>query len=78
MVGWLNIAEIELSVLKSQYLGRRIPAIEIMRDKVKAWESHRNSRKPKVNWQFTTYIEGRMSKKILSSGSFFTSTETAL
>ena len=51
---WLNIAEIELSVLKCQCLGRRIPEIKIMRNEVIAWENHRNNRQSKVNWQFTT------------------------
>ncbi len=51
---WLNIAEIELSVLKGQCLNRRIPEMELMRDEVSAWESHRNNRKSKINWQFTT------------------------
>lgn len=52
---WLNIAEIELSVLKAQCLDRRIPEIEIMQNEVCDWECHRNNnRKSKVNWQFTT------------------------
>lgn len=51
---WLNIAEIELSVLKSQCLERRIPAIETMRTEVEAWEHDRNNHQSKVNWHFTT------------------------
>jgi hypothetical protein len=51
---WLNIAEIELSVLKSQCLERRIPDIEMMREEIRSWEKYRNNRKSKVNWQFTT------------------------
>ena len=51
---WLNIAEIELSVLKGQCLNRRIPEIEILRKEVCAWEKHRNNRKSKIKWQFTT------------------------
>ena len=51
---WLNIAEIELSVLKSQCLDRRIPEIEMMRDEVSAWKNYRNNRLAKVDWQFTT------------------------
>ena len=51
---WLNIAEIELSVLKSQCLDRRIPALDKMRAEVNAWEYDRNNRRSKVNWQFTT------------------------
>lgn len=51
---WLNIAEIELSVLKSQCLGCRIPEIDKMRTEVKAWFRHRNNHRSKVSWQFTT------------------------
>lgn len=51
---WLNIAEIELSVLKTQCLDRRIPDIDLMRKEVVAWESDRNNRVSTVNWQFTT------------------------
>jgi transposase len=35
---WLNMAEIELSVLKSQSLDRRIPDIETLRQEVLAWK----------------------------------------
>ncbi|MBD3345686.1 MAG: hypothetical protein GF401_11555 [Chitinivibrionales bacterium] len=51
---WLNIAEIELSVLKGQCLNRRIPEIETMRNEVRDWELRRNNRESKVNWHFTT------------------------
>lgn len=51
---WLNMAEIELSVLKGQCLDRRIPEIEKMRKEVNAWELDRNNRQSKVNWRFTT------------------------
>lgn len=51
---WLNIAEIELSVLKRQCLSRRIENIELMRSEVSAWNAERNNRQSKVNWQFTT------------------------
>ena len=51
---WLNIAEIELSVLKRQCLAGRIPCIEEMRRQVAAWNLDRNNRQTKVDWQFTT------------------------
>ena len=50
---WLNIAEIELSVLSAQCLNRRIAHIESARSEVKAWEKARNSKITRVNWQFT-------------------------
>jgi len=51
---WLNIAEIELSVLKRQCLPERIAEIHLMRKKVHAWNEDRNTRQAKVSWQFTT------------------------
>lgn len=50
---WLNIAEIELSVLSAQCLNRRIAHIESAQSEVKAWEKARNSKITRVNWQFT-------------------------
>ena len=51
---WLNIAEIELSVLKRQCLAGRIDCIEKMRNLVAAWNIDRNNRQSKVDWQFQT------------------------
>ncbi len=51
---WLNIAEIELSALHRQCLGRRIDNIEDVSREVAAWEISRNNQCAKVNWQFTT------------------------
>ena len=51
---WLNIAEIELSVLKRQCLAGRISCIELMRSEVAAWNEDRNSRHKTVDWQFKT------------------------
>ena len=51
---WLNMAEIELSVLKGQCLDRRIPDMSTMQAEVAAWEKDRNNRPSKINWQFTT------------------------
>jgi hypothetical protein len=51
---WLNVAEIELSVLKRQCLANRIDSIEKMRTQVAAWNEDRNNRQTKVDWQFQT------------------------
>jgi hypothetical protein len=51
---WLNIAEIELNVLTSQCLNRRIDDIKVVRNEVAAWLKFRNNKNAKVNWQFTT------------------------
>jgi hypothetical protein len=51
---WLNMAEIELSVLARQCLDRRIPDLETLRREVAAWEAERNAAAVTVDWQFTT------------------------
>jgi hypothetical protein len=51
---WLNVAEIELSVLKRQCLDRRIALFGDMRSAVSAWEGGRNNAQTPVKWQFTT------------------------
>jgi hypothetical protein len=51
---WLNIAEIELSVLKGQCLDRRIPDMQTLQAEVAAWEKDRNNIARKIVWQFTT------------------------
>jgi transposase len=51
---WLNMAEIELSVLARQCLDRRIPDAETLRREVAAWELRRNDAAVKADWQFTT------------------------
>jgi hypothetical protein len=51
---WLNMAEIELSVLSRQCLDRRIPDLTTLTDEVAAWEAQRNQEKTWINWRFTT------------------------
>ncbi len=51
---WLNMVEIELSVLCEQCLDDRIPDDETLQRKVKAWEAARNERRATVNWRFST------------------------
>ena len=51
---WLNVAEMELSVLARQCLDRRIPDLEALRREVAAWVAARNAAVAKVDWQFTT------------------------
>ena len=51
---WLNMAEIELSVLGRQCLGDRIPDKSRLVQEVGAWEQCRNNDGGKVNWRFTT------------------------
>ena len=51
---WLNMAEIELSVLARQCLNRRIDNLEEMRAEVDAWQDQRNNLDAKIDWQFTS------------------------
>lgn len=51
---WLNIAEIEFSILARQCLSRRIDNVDELRREVKAWETARDAAETKTNWQFTT------------------------
>jgi transposase len=51
---WLNMAEIELSVLSRQCLNRRIPDQPTLKYEVLAWEAQRNAAASSVNWRFTT------------------------
>jgi hypothetical protein len=51
---WLNIAEIELSVLSRQCLSQRLSSLEEATRQVEAWQNHRNQDQAKVNWRFTT------------------------
>ena len=51
---WLNIAEIELSVLTKQCLNRRIPDVASLCRETKKWEQERNHNQKGVNWRFTT------------------------
>lgn len=51
---WLNMAEIEFSVLTRQCLDRRIPDTETLCHEAAAWEMDRNQSETTVNWRFTT------------------------
>jgi hypothetical protein len=51
---WLNMAEIELSVLQRQALGGRIESHEQLDRVTSAWQEGRNERGVEVKWRFTT------------------------
>ena len=52
---WLNIAEIELSVMTQQCLARYIPDINFLATQIKAWHTARNNTASKVDWQFSNH-----------------------
>lgn len=51
---WLNVAEIELSVLSKQCLDRRIPTVKELNQELEAWQKERNKQASKVIWRFST------------------------
>ena len=50
---WVNMAEIELSVMTSQCLDRRIPDEWTLAIELIAWESDRNDLHQPIAWSFT-------------------------
>jgi len=50
---WLNIAEIELSRLTRQCLGRRIDDLDLLNTELAAWQAATNDDQRQVDWQFT-------------------------
>jgi len=52
--GWLNMVEIEIGVLASQCLDRRIDSYMRFVAEIVAWEKQRNAARARVNWMFTT------------------------
>jgi transposase len=50
---WLNMAEIELSILTRECLGRRIPTPEALAAELRAYEHRRNRAAEPIRWQFT-------------------------
>lgn len=51
---WLNMAEIELSILARQCLDRRIAEFEPLQREVSAWVETRNQQQTWIDWRFTT------------------------
>jgi hypothetical protein len=50
---WLNMVEIELSILSKQCLNRRIGDIDMLEREVKAWVEERNRQGSTIQWRFT-------------------------
>jgi hypothetical protein len=51
---WLNMAEIELSVLSRQCLERRVPDFETLEREAAAWQDRRDAADVKIEWRFRT------------------------
>jgi hypothetical protein len=61
---WLNIAEIELSVLSRQCLNRRIGEAGLLQREIEAWQQKRNEANKTIDWPSTT-AEARIKLKRL-------------
>jgi hypothetical protein len=51
---WLNMVEVEISVLVRQCLGRRLPDMETLEREAKIWCKERNRVGRSVDWRFRT------------------------
>ncbi|MHC6204314.1 IS630 family transposase [Breznakiellaceae bacterium SP9] len=51
---WLDMAEIEISVMSRQAPAKPLPDLESFKKQVRAWTTQRNRESKKINWQFTT------------------------
>ncbi len=64
---WLNMAEIELSVLSRQCLERRVPDMETLQAEVAAWQERRNATESSITWGFTAEDARIKLKKLYPS-----------
>ncbi len=64
---WLDMAEIELSVLNKQCLNRRIGEESMLKREIQAWEQKRNTAKKTIDWQFTNKNARIKLKKLYPS-----------
>ena len=60
---WLNMAEIEIGVMRKQCLDRRIGEVDTLTDELEAWENERNDAGATINWLFDlTRAREKMSR----------------
>jgi len=64
---WLNMAEIEMSVLGRQCLAERMDNISRLDSQATAWAENRNVKESKVDWRFTTEDARIKLKKLYPS-----------
>jgi hypothetical protein len=64
---WLNMAEIELSVLQRQCLNRRIPDEGTLIREVAAWEKERNQEQATIDWRFSVTDAREKLKRLYPS-----------
>lgn len=66
---WLNMAEIELSILQRQCLDRRLPDESTLKQEIAAWEERRNEQKATIDWQFSLETARTKLKRLYPSTS---------
>lgn len=66
---WLNMAEIELSVLQRQCLTRRLPDEATLVHEVAAWEKERNEQQATSDWRFSVTDAREKLKRLYPSRS---------
>jgi hypothetical protein len=66
---WLNMAEIELSVMQGQCLDRRIPDQQTLVTEIAAWEQQRNAQKATIDWRFSIEDARKKMKRLYPSPS---------
>ncbi len=66
---WLNMAEIELSVLQRQCLARRLPDEATLTGEVAAWEKQRNEQQATIDWRFSVTDAREKLKRLYPSRS---------
>jgi transposase len=64
---WLNMAEIEMSVMGRQCLAERMGSIQCLESEALAWAEKRNTKQAKVDWRFTTADARIKLKKLYPS-----------
>ncbi len=64
---WLNMAEIELSVLSRGCLSKRIADQETLKKEIRAWQDRRNEQRADISWRFTTDDARIKPKKLYPS-----------
>jgi len=61
---WLNMAEIEISMLEEECIGRRIGTENLLIDEINEWVKQVNQEKRKINWQYTTKCVQKIVKTL--------------
>lgn len=65
---WLSMVEIEIGVLRSQCLDRRIQCTQRIVSEVAAWKRPRNASRVRIKWTFTTEKARAKAGALTSAG----------